>query len=95
MFIFNKDTTEEENLRRKAEDDPLTGWTELTLLSAVSAIVLSKLSMFYIKKYQAMQYAVLYSVIVLVLAVSVISMCNVPSQSCSQSDYQKNQCNEE
>ena len=39
--------------------------------------------MFYIKKYQVMQYAV---VLVLVL---VVSMCNVPSQSCSQSDYQK------
>ena len=92
LFIFNKETTEDENLSRKAEDDPLTGWTELTLLSAVGAIVLccwewvSQLSMFYIKKYQVMQYAV---VLVLVLVVSVVSMCNVPSQSCSQSDYQK------
>ena len=60
-FVFNKETGEEdENLSRKAEDDPLTGRTELTLLSPVSTIVLlscvlSQLSLFYIKKYQVMQ----------------------------------------
>ena len=58
-FIFNKESGEEENLSRKAEDDPLRGRTELncSLLSLLLCCcsVLPQLSMFYIKKYQVMQ----------------------------------------
>ena len=84
LFIFNKEAAELGESQQESWRWPSSrlNWTDIALRCPIVCCV-SQLSMFYIKKYQVMQYAV---VLVLVL---VVSMCNVPSQSCSQSDYQK------